>query len=119
MPTPTCEKSGLTREFRGWSCPGFVDTPYLSGRGGVRDAPRSAKHYPSEYRQEIVALVRSGRSPEAVARDFRAVGAHEGRRRCPGERLDPQAGFGFVRAYRAVFPIRAMCRVLVSPRAGT
>lgn len=32
--------------------------------------PKKRKQYPSEYRREIVALVRSGRSPEAVARDF-------------------------------------------------
>ncbi len=30
----------------------------------------------------------------------------------PGERLDPRRGFEFVRKRRAVFPVRAMCRVL-------
>ena len=31
---------------------------------------RKQRRYPPEFRQEIVALVRSGRSPEALAREF-------------------------------------------------
>ena len=31
---------------------------------------RKRKLYPLEYQREIVALVRSGRSPEALAREF-------------------------------------------------
>ncbi len=32
--------------------------------------PKKHKQYPAEYRRQIVDLVRSGRSPEAVAREF-------------------------------------------------
>ena len=35
---------------------------------------RKQRRYPPEFRQEIVALVRSGRSPEALAREFGALG---------------------------------------------
>lgn len=31
---------------------------------------KKRKQYPSQYRRQIVDLVRSGRSPEAVAREF-------------------------------------------------
>ena len=31
---------------------------------------RKRRRYPPEFRREIVALVRSGRSPEALAREF-------------------------------------------------
>ena len=32
--------------------------------------PRSRPRYPSEYRKQIVDLVRSGRSPDRLAREF-------------------------------------------------
>ena len=32
--------------------------------------PKSRRPYPLEYRQRIVELVRAGRSPEAIAREF-------------------------------------------------
>ena len=32
--------------------------------------PKSRRPYPLEYRQRIVELVRAGRSPEALAREF-------------------------------------------------
>ena len=36
-----------------------------------------------------------------------------------GERLDPQRGYAFMKAYRATFPLAAMCRVLgLSPSDG-
>ena len=119
---------------------------------------RKQRRYPPEFRLEIVGLVRSGRSPEALAREFepsasairkwvKQADLDEGRRsdglthiRAPrvapgeagdqtaadgarhlkksrglvrqGERLDPRKGFEFVKAYRARFPIRTMCRVL-------
>ena len=117
---------------------------------------RKQRRYPPEFRREIVGLVRSGRSPEALAREFEpsasAIRNQAGRsgrgapeRRVddvrapgvapgeagdqapadgaghpkksrglvrPGERLDPKKGFEFVKAYRAQFPIRVMCRVL-------
>ena len=33
-------------------------------------ARKSRRAYPAEFRQELVQLVRSGRSPEALAREF-------------------------------------------------
>ena len=32
--------------------------------------PKSRRPYPPEYRERIIELVRSGRSPEALAREF-------------------------------------------------
>ena len=32
--------------------------------------PRTRRPYPAEYRDRIIELVRSGRSPESVAREF-------------------------------------------------
>ncbi len=32
--------------------------------------PRSRRPYPPEYRERMIELVRSGRSPEALAREF-------------------------------------------------
>ena len=118
---------------------------------------RKQRRYPPKFRREIVGLVRSGRSPEALARDFepsasvirkwvKQADLDEGHRSDglttferqelrqarreikrlrmearhpkksrglvrPGERLDPKKGFEFVKAYRARFPIRVMCRV--------
>ncbi len=118
---------------------------------------RKQRRYPPEFRREIVGLVRSGRSPEALAREFepsasairkwvKQADLDEGHRSDglttferqelrheagdqapadgaghpkksrglvrPGERLDPRKGFEFVKAHRAQFPIRVMCRVL-------
>src|SRR3970040_1661510 len=58
--------------------------------------PKSHRPYPLEYRERIIELVRSGRSPESLAREFEPSGqcirnwvgqaaAAGGRRRC--ERL--------------------------------
>ena len=119
---------------------------------------RKQRRYPPEFRREIVGLVRSGRSPEALAREFEPSASairkwvkqadldeghrsdglttfeHQELRQArreikrlrmerdilkksrglvrPGERLDPRKGFEFVKAHRARFPIRVMCRVL-------
>ena len=32
--------------------------------------PRPRKPYPSEFREQLVALVRAGRTPEDLAREF-------------------------------------------------
>ncbi len=36
--------------------------------------PRTRSPYPPEYRQQIVELVRAGRSPEELAREFEPTG---------------------------------------------
>jgi transposase len=37
--------------------------------------PKSHRPYPPEYRERIIELVRSGRSPESLAREFEPSGA--------------------------------------------
>src|SRR5712692_6107464 len=56
----------------GWeltAAPGFVDTPWL-GRKGASTMPKSHRPYAPEFRQRIVELVRKGRTPEELARQF-------------------------------------------------
>ena len=53
----------------GWSCPGFVDTPEL-GRKGASTMPKSHRPYPPEFRARLVELVRKGRTPEELGRQF-------------------------------------------------
>src|SRR3989442_12053325 len=53
----------------GWSCPGFVDTSEL-GRKGVSTMPKSRRPYPPEFRARLVELVRKGRTPEELGRQF-------------------------------------------------
>ena len=36
--------------------------------------PKSRRPYPSEYRERMIELVRSGRSPESLAREFEPSG---------------------------------------------
>ncbi len=52
-----------------WSCPGFVDTSNLRGKEDST-MPKKRLRYPPEFRREMVGLVRSGRSPESLAREF-------------------------------------------------
>ena len=52
----------------GWSCPVFVDTFRLWG-GGVQ-MPKTHSPYAPEYRRQMVELVRSGRTPGELAREF-------------------------------------------------
>src|SRR5438128_6981045 len=52
-----------------WSCPGFVDTPEL-GRKGASTMPKSHRPYPPEFRARLVELVRKGRTPEELGRQF-------------------------------------------------
>ena len=51
-----------------WSCPVFVDTFRLCG-GGVQ-MPKTHSPYAPEYRRQMVELVRSGRTPGELAREF-------------------------------------------------
>jgi transposase len=47
-----------------------VDTYSLARRGGVFTMPKGRKAYPSEFKQQMVELVRAGRSPEELAKEF-------------------------------------------------
>ena len=51
-----------------WSCPAFVD-PWPLCRGGVPMA-ESRPPYAPEYRRQMVELVRAGRMPGELAREF-------------------------------------------------
>jgi transposase len=51
------------------SAPGFVDTPWFGGKG-PSTMPKSRPPYPPEFRQRIIDLVRKGRTPEELARQF-------------------------------------------------
>ena len=104
-------------------------------------AGRRRGRYPPEYKERIVELVRAGRSPGSVAREFEPSaqtirnwvkqqgdeGAEAGEQAAQdgaghpkkssglvreGERIDPRRGYAFMKANRAVFPLVAMCRVL-------
>ena len=121
-------------------------------------AGRVRGRYPSEYKERIVELVRAGRSPGSLSREFepseqtirnwvKQADLDEGRRSDglttearkemrelrrevkrlrmerghpkksgglvrEGERIDPGRGYAFMKAYRAMFPLAAMCRVL-------
>ncbi|MEQ9015735.1 MAG: transposase [Marinovum algicola] len=56
-----------------WGSPGSVDTIRL-WKESVR-MPRTRTPYPAEYREQIVALARTGRSPEDLAREFEPCAA--------------------------------------------
>src|SRR5499427_1873889 len=51
-----------------WSCPGFVDTGLFGFEESTMGKTRAA--YPPEFRRQMVELVRAGRSPEELAREF-------------------------------------------------
>ena len=55
----------------GWSCPDFVDT-YPVGEQEEEEStmPKSRPPYPAAFRQQMVELVRSGRTPGELAREF-------------------------------------------------
>src|SRR6202158_3582476 len=91
---------------------------------------RQRAPYAPESRQQMIELVRSGRDPEQLAREFEpsaqairnwvAQADRDGGRRDDGlttvERDDPPQAFGFVRANQAMHAVRMMCRLLgVSP----
>src|SRR3989454_2936948 len=57
------------RNSRNWSCPGSVDTPWL-GRKGASTMPKSHRPYAPEFRERLIELVRKGRTPEELARQF-------------------------------------------------
>ncbi len=118
---------------------------------------RTHQAYPQEYRQQMVELIRAGRTPEDLAQEFepsagsirnwvaqderdagqRSDGLSGEERQelrrlrrenkqlrierdilkssglvRTGERLDPGAGFRFVKANQATWPVRTLCQVL-------
>ena len=60
-------------QYVDWICPVFVDTFRLCG-GGVQMA-RTHSPYAPEYRRQMVELVRSGRTPGELAREFECSAA--------------------------------------------
>ena len=52
-----------------WSCPSSVDT-YPLGEEEESTMPKSRPPYPAAFRQQMVELVRSGRTPGELAREF-------------------------------------------------
>ncbi|MCY4371801.1 MAG: IS3 family transposase [bacterium] len=123
--------------------------------------PKTRRPYPAEFRAEMVRLVRAGRTPGGLSREFEPsdqtirnwvnqADIDEGRREGlttaereelrrlrrenrilreekeilgkssglvrRGDRIDPQAAFGFVKANQASHSVRRMCSLLgVSP----
>ena len=52
-----------------WSCPAFVDTIIVT-RKEEATMPNTHRPYPPEFRQQMVELVRSGRTPEELALEY-------------------------------------------------
>src|SRR5437660_3852177 len=68
-PAPRMSRATRLRPTGIWSCPGFVDTPEW-GRKGASTMPKSHRPYPPEFRARLVELVRKGRTPEELGRQF-------------------------------------------------
>lgn len=58
----------MTREVRSWNWPGPVLTPRVLL--GVPTVSRFRPAHPPEFRKQMVDLVRSGRTPEKLSREF-------------------------------------------------
>ena len=72
--------------------------------------------YAPEYRRQMVELVRSGRTPGELAREFECSASVIRNWVRPGDRLGAGEVFGLVRANQACHRVATMCRVLgVSP----
>ena len=56
-------------EVATWSCSDSVDT-YPLGEEEESTMPKSRPPYPAAFRQQMVELVRSGRTPGELAREF-------------------------------------------------
>ena len=55
-----------------WDCPGLVDTLKLLPE--VLPMPRTRPPYSPEFRRQMVDLVRAGRNPDDLAREFEPSG---------------------------------------------
>jgi transposase len=84
-----------------WDCPGSVDTLKLSRK--VPPMPKTRPPYPAEFRRQMVELVRAGRDPGDLAREFEpsaqairsrvaAADRGEGRRGAEPAAADPGLG---------------------------
>ena len=62
-------KTELFAHFVEHSCPSSVDT-YPLGEEEESTMPKSRPPYPAAFRQQMVELVRSGRTPGELAREF-------------------------------------------------
>ncbi len=60
---------GRTLARKNWDHPGSVDTDDAFARG-VRLCPSHAPPYSPKLRRQLVELVRAGRDPEELAREF-------------------------------------------------
>ena len=52
-----------------WGCPAFVDTMRVT-RKEAATMPNTHRPYAPEFRQQMVDLVRSGRTPEQLAQEY-------------------------------------------------
>ena len=68
MDDPQLDRRGPGAGQR-WSCPSSVDT-YPLGEEEESTMPKSRPPYPAAFRQQMVELVRSGRTPGELAREF-------------------------------------------------
>ena len=64
-----CEEQAAGHRGRVLSCPSSVDT-YPLGEEEESTMPKSRPPYPAAFRQQMVELVRSGRTPGELAREF-------------------------------------------------
>ena len=67
-PLADCARYDRFRRQEHWSYPGLVDTSTLSRGGDMM--PRSHAPYPPEFRRQMLELVRVGRPPRELAREF-------------------------------------------------
>ncbi|MGG5824099.1 IS3 family transposase, partial [Falsiroseomonas sp. HW251] len=84
--------------------------------------PKFRVPYPPEFRRQMVELVRSGRTPEELAREFEPTAQsiwnwvrqaeRDGGARKDGGVTSPERVFRFMSAHQAEFPIATMARVL-------
>ena len=64
------ERHDLIVQIRGvWSCPSFVETQSCCEEE-VSAMSKTRPPYPAAFRQQMVELVRSGRTPGDLAREF-------------------------------------------------
>ena len=67
--TPNIDRLAAEGVVFHWSCPGSVDT-YPLGEEEESTMPKSRPPYPAAFREQMVELVRSGRTPGELAREF-------------------------------------------------
>jgi transposase len=58
----------MSRSLVCWDCPALVDTPNAFAKGVIM--PKTRVPYSPEFRRQMVDLVRAGRDPDDLAREF-------------------------------------------------